>query len=113
MEQLPDDLLEKIFTFLSLKERIMLRFVCINFKSQIKQRDFASYRLGNILSWERGDCFNRPSGIHPLFRVCSVEKKCIVDRCREKRLEYINIRGSTPLIKRKMPYCLQCFEFWG
>jgi hypothetical protein len=113
MEQLPDDLLDKIFSFLSLKERIMLRFVSINFKSQIKQRDLASYRLGNILSQSKDDKFKQSSGVHPLFRVCSVEKKCIVDRCREKRLEYIYIWGSTPKIKRRMPYCLQCFEFWG
>ena len=149
MEQIPDDLLQIIFSFLSLRERKDLRYVSSILKSQIKWKDMTTYRLGNLLPQfnniesKRGnqlilmtnnDMLYKPYEtvyddtyrVHPLFRVCTLKKKCIVERCREKRLGYIYIQIHTPdwwriryddirtnlLIKRKIPYCLGCFNIW-
>jgi hypothetical protein len=150
MERLPDDLFEKILTFLSFKERIILRSVSSSIKTNIRQKDLMTYRLSNLLpliySMEskranqlilitNNDILYKPydinyddrSHVHPLFRVSSLKNKCVVERCREKSLGYIYIQIHTPhwwkiryhdirtnlLIKRKISYCLSCFNQWS
>lgn len=147
MERLPNDLFEKILTFLSLKERIFLRSVSNSIKTYIKYNNLITYRLGNLLPLiysieskranqliliTNNDILYKPyevnyddrSHVHPLFRVSSLKKKCIVERCGEKSLGYVYILINTPpywriryddicthlFIKRKISYCLSCFN---
>ena len=61
--------------------------------------------------------------VHPLFRIKNTNKNCVNVSCRDKMLEYIYIsqhRGNIPrylhsmyYIKRKIPYCMSCFNKWG
>lgn len=61
--------------------------------------------------------------IHPVFKIKDTFPSCINSCCREKRLGNIYIglhRGDIPqylrtmhYIKRKIPYCISCFNEWG
>ena len=63
------------------------------------------------------------SRLHHLFRIQNTNHTCINSCCREKRLGNIYIglhRGDIPqylrtmhYIKRKIPYCITCFNEWG
>ena len=141
MERLPNDLFGKILTFLSFKERIILRSVSNSIKTYISQKHLITYRLGNLLPLiysieskranqliliTNNDIYkpyeanyDDRSHVHPLFRVFSLKKKCVVERCGEKRLGNVYILINTPyschchahlFIKRKISYCLSCFN---
>jgi hypothetical protein len=141
MELLPDELYDNIFGFLSIKEKIIVREVCILFESRIKRINLTVNRLENKMkrshSIERKltrDMFLTISnnflmytdytqnGIHTLFRINNHSyTRCIVDRCREKGLGNIYLYlnrchyriGWNFYSKRIIPYCLNCYNKWG
>ena len=106
MDLLPDELYDNILGFLSTKEKIIMREVCIIFESKITKMNLVVNRLENKLkrshSIERKqsrDLFltisNNVSmytdytqnGIHTLFRINNHSyTRCIVNGCREKGL---------------------------
>ena len=77
----------------------------------------------NFIMYVDESSIYRPSRLHPLFRICNTNPTCINSCCREKRLGniYISVhRGHIPqylrtmyYIKRKIPYCMSCFNMWG
>ena len=119
MENLPDDLIEYILSFLSTKERIMIREIA-QFHKFIKPYEIATYSLsqklpkiysgknktadelllvGNFLDGKIRIYNDYTSiGVHSLFRCHNSVDRCVVSGCREKRLGpiYINIR-DTPI----------------
>jgi len=141
MELLPDELYDNIFGFLSIKEKIIVREVCILFESRIKKINLTVNKLENKMkrshSIERKltrDMFltisNNVSmytdytqtGIHTLFRINNHSyTRCIVNGCREKGLGNIYLYlnrchyriGWNFYSKRKIPYCLNCYNKWG
>lgn len=141
MELLPIELYNSIFGFLSTKDKIIVREVCISFESRIKRSNLTVNRLENKLQRSHSiekklsrDMFltisNNVSmytdytqnGIHTLFRINNHSyTRCIVNGCREKRLGniYFNLNrydyhsGWNLYSKRKIPYCLNCYNRWG
>jgi len=142
MELLPDELYNNIFCFLSTKDKVIVREVCISFKRQIKKVNLVINRLDNKLQRSHSieirkltrDMFLTSSnnfsmytdytqtGIHTLFRINNHSyTRCIVDRCREKGLGNIYLYlnrchyriGWNFYSKRKIPYCLNCYNKWG
>ena len=140
MELLPDELYDNIFGFLSIKEKIIVREVCILFESRIKKFNLTVNKLENKMkrshSIERKltrDMFltisNNVSmytdytqnGIHTLFRINNHSyTRCIVNGCREKGLGNIYLYlnrchyriGWNFYSKRIIPYCLNCYNKW-
>jgi hypothetical protein len=106
MDLLPDELYDNILGFLSIKEKIIVREVCILFESRIKKINLTINKLENNLkrlhSIEKKLCKDlfltinnnfamytdyTQNGIHTLFRINNHQyTRCIVDGCREKRL---------------------------
>jgi hypothetical protein len=142
MDMLPDELYDNILGFLSIKEKIIMREVCIIFEFKITKMNLVVNRLENKLkrshSIERKqsrDLFltisNNVSmytdytqnGIHTLFRINNHSyTRCVVDGCREKGLGniyltlnryYYRVGGWNFYSKRKIPYCLNCYNKWG
>lgn len=65
-----------------------------------------------------------PTRIHSLFARNNIYDKCIVDICREKKLGYVfystklvpqyhQYRHWNYYIRRNIPYCSRCFEYWN
>ena len=132
---------EYIFSFLSLKEKIRVGEVCSTFKRNISPISILIPKMDELI--ERNQSIDirlsmemmliaantyipygnaRNSQIHPLYRQhrYNMKDKCIVERCREKSLDFIYTRimptghtcGEHYYTKRKIPYCLQCFNIW-
>ena len=141
MELLPDELYDNIFGFLSIKEKIIVREVCILFESRIKKINLTVNKLENKMKRSHSiekkltrDMFltisNNVSmytdytqnGIHTLFRINNHSyTRCIVNGCREKGLGNIYLYlnrchyriGWNFYSKRIIPYCLNCYNKWG
>ena len=143
MELLVDDIQEYIFSFLSLKEKINVIEVCKTFKHNIKNISILIPRMDAMIERNQSidirlsaemmsiaDYIYIPyrnanlefNNIHPLYRRhrYNMKEKCIVERCRERRLDYIYSRicsiehtcSEHYYSKRKLPYCLECFNIW-
>ena len=112
MDILPDDLILRIISFLSLKEIILMREVNHPFLSYINPLLLSALKLENSLkttyviemkqakdltcyaTYHNFTIFtnHKPANqVHSLFRININEpyNKCIDDRCREKKLGYI------------------------
>ena len=111
MESLPYELYKIIFSFLSLKEKIIMREVSTNLKSYVKNNDYICYRLRNVFTIEkktRGDLilpihninflysdinYESQFGVHTLFRITKAYnikyKNCINADCSKKMLGVI------------------------
>ena len=141
MDLLPNELYDNIIRFLSTKDKISMREVDSIFESKIKKMNLVVNRLENQLqrshSIERKisrDLFltisNNVSmytdytqnGIHTLFRINNHSyMRCIINGCREKGLGnvYLTLNrydyqsGWNFYSKRKIPYCLNCYNKWG
>lgn len=116
MEIIPYELYQNIFGFLSAKDRVTTREVCIIFESQINRINLVVNRLENKLrkshSIERKMCNDllltinnnfvlytdyTQNGIHSLFRINNHQyKKCIDVGCREKQLGNIYFSKKIP-----------------
>lgn len=125
MESLPYELSRIILSFLSLKEKIIMREVSRNLKSYVKNNDYVRYRLRNVFTIEkknRGDLklpihninflysdinFDSHSGVHTLFRITKPYnrryKQCINAECSKKML------GVIYCSKKKLPLTEQIF----
>ena len=143
MELLTDDIQEYIFSRLSLREKINVIEVCKTFRDNIKNISILIPKMDGMI--ERNQSIDKRQSaemmlirdnkyipyrnanlefnkVHPLYRRhrYNMKEKCIVERCRERRLEYIYSRicsteeGSSEhyYSKRKLPYCLECFNIW-
>ena len=136
MDNLPDDLQKFILSFLSLTDKInaiqtsKLFYRNINKVFILTHKIYTLTERNNILitnnlthlSFISNYIYVQyytgiPSRIHPLFARDNLNNQCIVLNCREKKLEniyielpYINYHQN--YIKRKIPYCLQCFKIW-
>ncbi len=119
MECLPNELYSIIFSFLSLKEKIIMREVSRNLKLYVKNNDYIRYILRNIFTIEkktRGDLilpihnnnflysdinYDSHSGVHTLFRITKPYniryKHCINADCSKKML------GVIYCSKKKLP----------
>ena len=138
METLPVELYGYIFSFLSPKDRVTSREVCTIFESQINRQNLVVCRLENNLKKSHSiekklsidiiliaNCnFTlytdyKPTGIHPLFRVNNHQRdKCIDVNCRGEKLGNIYFskqphHSCNSYTKRKIPYCIYCFDKWG
>ncbi len=134
-----DDVLRLVLSFLSTEEKIKIREVSKGYKNLVSQRCLKEYRLKWLLKRfvQREDKLELHLNInarhiyskrvenrlHPYFsRQC--QDKCIVDRCHNERLGYIYIKDRKvdhlcpnggdvwTCNKRKISYCVQCFELW-
>jgi hypothetical protein len=118
-----DDILSLIRTcnqFATLKNKIFLLSIKLDYL--IYRNNFIVKSLNNFISIKdniyitSNQC--NVSRLHPLFLRNNIKNKCIVSNCREKKLDYIYIKLMTTnntsdnYIKRKIPYCLQCFKIW-
>ena len=142
MELLVDDIQEYIFSFLSLKEKINVNEVCKTFNRNIKNISILIPKMDVMIKRNQSIDIrqsmemmsiadftyipyrnaNIQSNVHPLYRQhrYNMRDSCVVERCREKRLEYIYTRicptgngcSEHYFSKRKVPYCLQCFNIW-
>ena len=140
MELLADDMQEYIFSFLSIKEKIKATEVCSTFKRNISPVSILIFKMNEMI--ERNQsleaklsmemmliadrtyipyCNARITRVNPLYRQHRyMRETCIVERCREKKLDYIYTRilptghmcSEHFYTKRKVPYCLQCFNIW-
>ena len=138
-----DDIQEHILSFLSLKEKIKATEVCKSFKRNIKSIVIEIPRMNCKIERNcqivKRHCVemllimpgiyiprsqaNIITNVHPLYRQhrYNQKEKCIVERCREKRLENIYVRNMPTgdisdeyyYIKQKMGYCIECFSIWG
>ena len=138
-----DDIQQHILSFLSLEEKIKATEVCKSFRRNIKSFVIEIPRMNRKI--ERNcQIVKRQSmemllimpgiyiprsqaniiiNVHPLYRQhrYNQKEKCIVERCREKRLENIYVRNMPTgdiideyyYIKQKMGYCIECFSIWG
>jgi len=143
MELIADDIQEYIFSFLSLKEKINATEVCRTFNRNIKsisiliprmdtmiERNFmVDIRQGMEMMLITDQMYipyreaNLRTNVHPLYRQhrYNMKEKCIVERCKERRLGYIytrimetgDITDEYYYTKRSIPYCAQCFNIWG
>lgn len=143
MELIADDIQEYIFSFLSLKEKRNATEVCRTFKRNIKsnsilipqmnamiERNFmVDIRQGMEMMLITDQMYipyreaNLRTNVHPLYRQhrYNMKEKCIVERCKERRLGYIytrimetgDITDEHYYTKRSIPYCVQCFNIWG
>lgn len=111
MECLSYELCKIIFSFLSLKEKIIMREVSRNLKSYVKNNDYIRYRLRNVFTIEKktpGDVIlaihnnnflysdidsESRSGVHRVFRITkpynTMYKECINAECSKKMLGVI------------------------
>ena len=111
MESLPNELYRIIFSFLSLKEKIIMREVSRNLKSYVKNNHYIRYILRNVFTIEkknRGDLilpihnnnflysdinYESQIGVHTLFRITKPYniryKHCINADCSKKMLGVI------------------------
>lgn len=119
-----DDILSLIRTcnkFARLKNKILL--LSINLDYLIYKNNFIVKSLDNNFISIKDNIYitsdqSKVSRLHPLFLRNNIKNKCIVTNCREKKLEYIYIKLMTinnisdNYIKRKIPYCSQCFNIW-
>jgi len=127
METLPDDLFQKIFCFLSLKQKILLRETCHFFKSRQNPMILSAYKLECLLKISHPiemklssdlTCYttynnftiyktNQRETVHPLFRINNNYDTCIVDTCREKKLGYIFFSKKPALLYHQSsnPWC--------
>lgn len=136
MENLPDDLQKFILSFLSLTDKINAIQTAKFFYRNINKISILTHKIytlterNNILITNNVSHLSlisnyiyvqyytgRPSRIHPLFSRDYQKNQCIVLNCREKKLENIYIQlphlnNHQYYIKRKIPYCLQCFNIW-
>lgn len=142
MELFGDNIHECIFSFLSLKGKINAREVCTTFKRNIKTISILIQKMDRMIERNQSlekkismemmliapniyvpyNSIERHGGVHALYRQnrYSIKEKCIVDRCREKRLGYIynrlistsDMSSQHYYIKRKVGYCSQCFNIW-
>ncbi len=141
MEKMSDDILRTVVSFLSTREKIKIREVSKGFINVVTQRTFNEYRLKWLMRnfvlreaklEEEFYIITRhmyhkrvENRMHPYFsRQC--QDKCIVDRCRNERVGHIYIKDSKieqpegahlnrdwwVCSKRKIPYCVHCFEIW-
>jgi hypothetical protein len=149
MEILPDDIQQLIFFFLSTKDKISILNINSNYRRNIRPISVLIPKMEYYM--ERVQCINTKltnemllliddifipyrdinlssfNGVNPLYCRNRMENMCIVEKCREKKLDYIYIRifykSNIPYylnssvykhsyIKRKMPYCLKCFKIW-
>ena len=139
MELLPDDIHRCIFDFLSTADKRIVTKVCTNFKRNINSISLLIPRMEHFIERTRGldqkfsnemmlianriyipykdTPFDR---VNPLFNKNILKNTCIVGRCREKRLGTIYSRiistgdagNEHYYSKRKVPYCLHCFNIW-
>ena len=116
METIPDELYENIFSFLSAKDRVTVREVCVFFESQINRINLVVNRLENklkrtysiekkmstdlILTINNNFILytdHTANGIHTLFRINNHQyDRCIDVCCREKRLGNIYFSKQLP-----------------
>jgi len=134
MNKIPEDLYNIIFSFLSLKDKIITTEVCKTMNVFIKPIVLQTYKLENKLI--KLNCielkmkyelicnnvykdfkFYKYSKIHKYFRVLENYERCIAN-CRAERLGYVYYLLK-PLInnmclynKRYIPYCMDCFKTW-
>jgi hypothetical protein len=148
MESLSYDIIQKIYSFLSIKEKIYMREVCSYLKSNVKTRYISVYSLeskipniysivykqgidlvltvnNNFILYTPVDKRYIHSKLNYRFVLCnnSQYKKCIVENCSKQQMKDIFItqnRNGIPqylrtcyYYKRKMPYCIHCFNLWG
>lgn len=124
MESLSNDLYSIIIKFLSVKDRIILREVNNNFQQIINKKNLIILKLENNLkniflstdpAFSQYVDINRDR-VHKLFRVTNYTyDKCIDQQCREKKMGYIhysNILKYPNCYKRKIHYCVDCFNKW-
>ena len=138
MDVVPGDMLLRIFDFLSLKEKILMREVSQTINSYINPLILRTYKLDkkfvNVFTVERKSsneltCYkaynnftlfiiNKQNRVHSLFRINNHYDQCIVDTCREKKLGYIYYHlsqtwKSSIYNKRNIPYCSNCYNYWS
>jgi hypothetical protein len=109
MEILPEDIIKRIFDFLSLKERLFMREVCFFFKNNTSSTLILSNIFDNLLNITHSIenktsnnliCYiaynnftifktKEPERVHSLFRIHNNYEKCINVICREKKLGYL------------------------
>jgi hypothetical protein len=141
MEKMSDDILRIIIAFLSPEEKIKIREVSKGFKTLVSQRKLNEYRLKKLMKrfvWREDKLEEElnlmcrhiyhkrvENRIHPYFSRQRPTDKCITDRCQNERLGYIYINDRKvartwqgtggdvwACSKRKIPYCVHCFEIW-
>lgn len=148
MESLSYDIIQKIYSFLSIKEKIYMREASSYLKENVKSKYLSQYSLENKLPniyslvYKQGmdvvltvnnnfilytDVKNRylHTKLNKRFVIYPVNlyKKCIVENCSKQQMKDIFItqnRNGIPqylrtcyYYKRKMPYCIHCFNLWG
>ena len=116
METIPDELYGTIFGFLSARDKVIVREVCVEFESQISRINLVVNRLENNLkrshSIERKMCSDliltlndnfliytdqTQKGVHPLFKINTHSYNLCIDACcREKRLGNIYFSKKLP-----------------
>ena len=122
MEILNNDLYRIVISFLSPKDRIILREVNANFKDIINTKNLIICKLENnikkiyIFSNIPQPIETSNSSVHKLFRITNYNyNKCIDHNCREKKMGYIDLTLKSPkpiYYKRKIHYCVDCFNKW-
>ena len=135
MEFLSDDLQILVLSFLSIKDKINAIETCKRFNRNISKVSILIQKFERFV--ERNNVINmsevsnlvlisndiyvsyyigRPSRIHQLFCRDNRRNSCIVENCREKRIEniYISLSRESGIYnkKRNVPYCLDCFNRW-
>ena len=135
MEFLSDDLQILVLSLLSLKDKMNAIETCKRFNRNISKVSILIQKLETLV--ERNNVINvsevtnlvlianhiyvpyyigRPSRMYPLFCRDNRSNRCIVENCREKRIENIYISLSRENIvynkKGNVPYCLDCFNSW-
>ena len=121
MEILNDDLYRIVISFLSPNDRIILREVNSNFKDIINTKNLIICKLENklkkiyIFSNLPQTIETSNSSVHKLFRITNYNyNKCIDHNCREKKMGYIHLsfQSNWFCYKRKIHYCVDCFNKW-
>jgi hypothetical protein len=142
MEKMSDDILRIIIAFLSPEEKIKIREVSKGFKTLVSQRKLNEYRLKKLMKrfvWRedkleeelnlmcRHIYHKKTNKLHPYFSRSGTRREdhCIVERCYNPQLSYTYIKdrkiartwqGTGGYVwacsKRKIPYCVHCFEIW-
>jgi hypothetical protein len=116
METIPEELYDNILGFLSVKEKVTVREVCVLFESKIKRNNLVVNRLENKL--KRSHSIEKKlyrdlilttnnnfimytdytqNGVHSLFRINNHQiNRCIDFQCREKQLGNIYFSKKLP-----------------
>ena len=141
MEGIPDDIVKRVFSYLSSKERLIMREVCLSFKNNTKRNLVLSNKFDTLMKIRDPDNFPLARGlicyitynnltilkskenecVHSLFRINNNYNKCINVICRERKLgllyfmkkHILSYPGMVPVLyNRDIPYCSKCFKYW-